>query len=93
MNEKETLLADAVGTVKQRGEQYGNTFADFSQVVALWEVVLPHVNDLKPHHVALAMICVKLSRLHESPGHRDNWLDIAGYAACGWECAVKEAQK
>jgi hypothetical protein len=30
-------------------------------------------------------ILVKVARLIESPAHKDSWLDIAGYAASGWE--------
>lgn len=33
------------------------------------------------------MIAMKLSRLVQTPGHRDSWLDIAGYAALGHEIA------
>jgi hypothetical protein len=31
------------------------------------------------------MIAVKLSRLIETPGHEDSWLDICGYSALGGE--------
>jgi hypothetical protein len=29
------------------------------------------------------MALLKVARLAHSPSHRDSWLDIAGYAACG----------
>jgi hypothetical protein len=32
---------------------------------------------------------LKIARLKNSPNHRDSWVDIAGYAACGAECALK----
>jgi hypothetical protein len=28
-----------------------------------------------------------------SPGHRDSWLDIAGYAGCGYETATLEEER
>jgi hypothetical protein len=31
------------------------------------------------------MIGVKLARLANKMGHEDTWMDIAGYAALGWE--------
>jgi hypothetical protein len=34
---------------------------------------------------------VKLSRLTLSPNHEDSWVDLTGYAACGYECATLEA--
>lgn len=90
MSEKETLLADAANTVRQRDGQYGKTYDDFSRISALWNIL--NLDFEVPHHVAMFMVCVKLSRLCESPGNRDSWLDIAGYAGCGWECAVQEAK-
>jgi hypothetical protein len=35
---------------------------------------------------------VKTSRLMHSRAKRDNWVDVAGYAGCGYECAVEEAR-
>jgi hypothetical protein len=46
--------------------------------------------DLQPHHVAMILAAVKLSRLTWSPEKRDSWVDLAGYAACGHECSVAE---
>lgn len=48
--------------------------------------------DLEPHHVAIFMMLLKLSRLAWTPGKRDSWVDAAGYAGCGYECAVEEAK-
>jgi hypothetical protein len=39
------------------------------------------------HDVAALMIGLKLARIQAQP-KRDNWLDICGYAACGWETVV-----
>lgn len=36
---------------------------------------------------------VKLSRLMWTPAKRDSWVDIAGYAACGLECALHEDEE
>lgn len=45
-------------------------------------------NLLDAHDVAILVDLVKTSRLAWSPEKRDNWVDKAGYAACGWECAA-----
>jgi len=33
------------------------------------------------------MILLKLARMKGNPSYADNWVDIAGYAACGGEIA------
>lgn len=35
---------------------------------------------LEPTDIPEIQICVKLSRIYESPDKRDHWVDIAGYA-------------
>lgn len=45
---------------------------------------------LKAHDVAVNILAVKLSRLMWTPNKRDSWVDIAGYAGCGYECAITE---
>lgn len=53
--------------------------------------VIAMVEDLlDPHDVAIMMMQLKHSRLAWSPEKRDHWVDAAGYAACGWDCAVRE---
>jgi hypothetical protein len=34
---------------------------------------------------------LKTSRLAWTPTKRDSWVDDAGYAGCGYECALEEA--
>ena len=41
------------------------------------------------HARAVMMIQLKLARIKTSPEHADHWIDVAGYAACGGEVAVK----
>jgi len=45
---------------------------------------------LDPHDVAVMMAQLKQSRLAWSPNNRDHWVDMAGYAACGWDCSERE---
>jgi hypothetical protein len=33
-----------------------------------------------------------VSRLMHSRQKRDSWVDLAGYAGCGYECAVEEGE-
>lgn len=47
-------------------------------------------NLIDPHDVAIMMMQLKHSRLAWSPEKEDHWADAAGYAACGWDCVVRE---
>jgi hypothetical protein len=38
--------------------------------------------------VAVMMGLLKIARIKTSPAHADNWVDLAGYAACGGELAA-----
>ena len=41
--------------------------------------------NIMPDDVAAMMILLKVSRIASGNGKNDNWVDIAGYAACGGE--------
>jgi hypothetical protein len=62
----------------------------------LWEAYLSRTTNargtftVKAHDVAALMMLLKISRLSWTPNKADHWLDIAGYAGCGWECTVLE---
>ncbi len=61
-----------------RQNVYGHPFHDFSRTARLWSGVLG--TELTPEQVALMMVLVKISRLCNTPDHRDSVVDIAGYA-------------
>ena len=41
--------------------------------------------DLSSQDVAVMMIMLKIARIGTGADKEDNWVDIAGYAACGGE--------
>lgn len=95
---KSELLLEAEDLVtKQRGQLYGDPLSDFSRTAGMWTSMFAHMlqpgQEFKPHHVAQAMACLKLSRTAYSPQHRDSWVDLAGYAACGWACVDGELKE
>lgn len=77
-----------------RNAQYGSPVQDFTRTAAILNAMGYRGTDcesgegrnLLPHDVALIMSCLKLSRLAWSPDKKDSWTDLAGYAACGWQC-------
>jgi hypothetical protein len=73
-----------------RNVDYGDPNDDFRKTAGMWDIYLKSVYErrdhLLPHDVAVLMSMLKLSRIAWSPERRDNWVDLAGYAACGWDC-------
>lgn len=80
------LLHDAETIITQdRNSHYGPPTQDFTRTANLWTSYLDGKTTIQPHDVAAMMALLKLSRIVWSPQNRDHWLDLAGYAACGWE--------
>ena len=62
---------------------------NFRRIAALWEPILGC--PVEPHEVALCLAALKIARLVEADGdHRDSWIDLAGYAACGAEVTTED---
>lgn len=78
-------------TTGDRNVTYGSPTANFENTADLWTVLLqPLLKEgarLEPRHVADLMVALKLARNMTVP-KRDNFVDIAGYAACGYETTV-----
>jgi hypothetical protein len=53
----------------------------------------PDGRDLLAHDIAILVELIKISRLMWTPTKRDSWVDTAGYAGCGLECALLEEQR
>jgi hypothetical protein len=83
-NPRKHLLDTAESLVNgDRNVQYGDPNEDFKRIAKMWSILLGV--EVKPEQVAMCMIAMKLSRLVWTPGKEDSWVDIAGYAACGWD--------
>lgn len=77
-----------------RNNQYGPPTQDFQRAADILTALgYTAINGrkLEPHDIALMVMAVKMSRLTWMPSHEDSWTDIAGYAGCGYECAVEES--
>lgn len=76
-----------------RNVTYGPPTENLTNIAELWTTRLRHKlkdgETIKPSDVADFMILVKMARNVAQP-KRDNWVDAAGYAACGWECFEEE---
>lgn len=89
------LLSEATELVTgDRNNSYGPPTQDFqrsSEALNAYGYRGPDGRLLQAHDIAIMVMSVKLSRLMWTPQKRDSWVDVAGYAACGYECAVEEA--
>jgi hypothetical protein len=93
---RRTLLQEAEKIVSvERNKSYGEPDEDFKRIAAIASAMGfcidsggDELRPLRSDDVAKFMIALKLSRLMWSPEHKDSWLDIAGYAACGFETAT-----
>ena len=79
------LEAAAHACLHTRAATHGALEDSFGQLAAVWSVRLGVT--VSPAQVALMLVDLKVTRAWGNPGHADNWVDIAGYAACGGEIA------
>jgi hypothetical protein len=84
------VLSAAGKAVADRGINYGQPEDNFARIARRWNAHLQNVgrSQLTATDVAIMMADVKLARLENDPTHADSWIDLAGYAACGSECAA-----
>lgn len=82
---RETVLDAAKYTVcGDRDKQYGSPEDSFERIARLWSAYLSR--PLLTSDVANMMILFKVGRNITGMAKLDNWVDIAGYAACGADC-------
>lgn len=93
MTRKE-ILENAMRCVNgDRDEQYGKPENSFMTIAHLWNIYLnaADVNDgvsitIKIKDVPAMLALLKIARIATGVQKDDNWIDLAGYAACGGEC-------
>ena len=75
-----------------RAAAYGEPEDNYRRIAALWTAYLDDriSEPLSSADVALMSVLIKTARLIATPGHRDSWVDVAGYAATGYEAFVRE---
>jgi len=72
-----------------RAATHGDAEKTFGRIAAVWSARLG-INVTEPQ-VCILLADLKTSRAWGNPCHADNWIDIAGYAACGGEIATSQA--
>ena len=102
---RKEILEEAINLVTgDRNNQYGDPNQDFQRIADMVSVYLtgclPQIYSkidnkfvLRPHDIAIIQILLKVSRITHSPNKRDSWADLAGYAACGFDCVSDNESK
>ena len=85
----DTLRIAEEAVCGERNESYGSPVDDFSTQAEMISSYLSRTNGYRvvvtASDIAAMMILVKLARQAHRP-KADNWIDAAGYAACGAQC-------
>lgn len=83
MNRADTLAAAAQAVTVDRAATHGDVEDNFTAIARQWTARLGL--RITAAQVAIMLIDLKTVRAWGNPDHDDNWIDIAGYAACGAE--------
>ena len=90
MTRKECLDKAAECVLKDRQREYGGLEDNFEQIADLWEAYLHR--PISPLDVAMCMMMLKIARAKSAPQHSDNYVDMAGYAACAAEIVKADTE-
>lgn len=74
----------------ERAKTYGDSTESHRRIGKIWGAILG-TEPVPPATVALMMAGLKISRAAGDPTHEDSYVDMAGYAALGYEAARKDA--
>lgn len=86
-HDRESILAEATRIVtRDRAATHGQPENSFRMIAASWSAKLGVT--VTPEQVCLLLSDLKACRAWDNPAHADNWVDLAGYAACGGELAL-----
>lgn len=90
---RETCLRKANECVNgSRNEEYGSAENNFNHIANMWTAYLSDrlCAELDALDVSNMMIMLKMARIAANGFHLDNYVDIAGYAACSYGIAQEQ---
>ena len=93
MTRKDILDAALKCVNGDRDQQYGSPEDSFKQIAEYWTTYLKAAtmmhdsedNKIRAKDVAAMLALLKIARIAGGQSKGDNWIDLAGYAACGGE--------
>ena len=89
MSEQMSVLKEANAIIYgDREKTYGHPAKNLQAIATMWDVYINNTNSDKitAKDVAAMMMLVKVARFANDPTHRDNLVDICGYAALIERC-------
>jgi len=89
MSEHMSVLKEANAIIYgDREKTYGHPAKNLQAIATMWDVYINNTNSDKitAKDVAAMMMLVKVARFANDPTHRDNLVDICGYAALIERC-------
>lgn len=78
-----SALREMQTIIDSRGNDYGSSRENFRRIADLWSSYKGV--GFSREDVAIFFMLAKISRLSQTPGHKDSLLDIGGYAALAIE--------
>ena len=93
MTRKEILDSALKCVNGDRDQQYGSPENSFKTIAEYWMSYLEAAGSvpdgvevyIRPRDVAAMLSLLKIARIATGAYKDDNWIDLAGYAACGGE--------
>ena len=89
MNRPEILAAAEACVTRDREATHGAPEESFTKLAKVWSAMVGV--EITAGQACLMLAQLKVVRAWGNPKHVDNWVDGAGYFACGGERATKEA--
>lgn len=85
-----TILEEAASLIEgDRNDSHGDYVIEAHRIAEMWSVITGY--DIAPELVPLMMVGMKVCRASSAGRlNRDDFVDIAGYAALGWRVATRE---
>ena len=98
MNRSEILQTAEKCVNGDRQGDYGSPERSFQTISHLWSDYLYATNAgrdvvIEPKDVAAMLVLLKIARIAGGRFKADNWVDLAGYAACGGEIESIESKE
>jgi hypothetical protein len=88
MTRKEILDTAAKCVCGDREQDYGSPENNFQIIADLWNAYIG-AEIVRSWDVATMLALLKVARISSGHAKEDNWVDLAGYAACGGEIQSK----
>lgn len=86
MNRSQILDTAKTYVTKDRAATHGEMESNFENIAKYWSIHLDI--PITSTDVAVMMTLLKVARIKSNEEHVDNWVDGAGYLACGGEIAT-----